>query len=72
MKIIRLYVKGFRSLRDVSWEPEDLNVVIGPNATGKSNLLRLLELISVSARGGPRQVRSEMGRDGALGMGWAC
>jgi predicted ATPase len=39
-------------LKDVSWEPDDLNVIIGPNATGKSNLLRLLELISVSARGG--------------------
>lgn len=52
MKILRLDVKGFRSLREVSWEPEDLNVVIGPNGTGKSNLLRLLEMISVSARGG--------------------
>jgi len=52
MKILRLNAKGFRSLKDVSWEPEDLNVVIGPNATGKSNLLRVLELISISARGG--------------------
>lgn len=52
MKILRLEVKGFRSLKDLRWEPDDLNVVIGPNATGKSNLLRLLELISVSARGG--------------------
>jgi len=52
MKILSLNVKGFRSLKDVSWEPGDLNVVIGPNATGKSNLLRMLELISVSAGGG--------------------
>jgi len=52
MKILRLNTKGFRSLKDISWEPEDLNVVIGPNATGKSNLLRMLELISVSAGGG--------------------
>ncbi len=52
MKILRLNVKGFRSLKDVSWEPEDLNIIIGPNATGKSNLLRMLELISVSAAGG--------------------
>lgn len=52
MKILRLEIKGFRSLKDILWEPDDLNVVIGPNATGKSNLLRLLELISVSARGG--------------------
>jgi len=52
MKILSLNIKGFRSLKDVSWEPGDLNVVIGPNATGKSNLLRMLELISVSAAGG--------------------
>jgi predicted ATPase len=51
MKILRLDINGFRSLKDVSWTPGDLNVVIGPNATGKSNLLRILELISVSAQG---------------------
>jgi predicted ATPase len=51
MKITRLDVEGFRSLRNVSWSPGDLNVIIGPNGTGKSNLLRLMELISVSAQG---------------------
>ncbi|WP_045215808.1 AAA family ATPase [Desulfonatronovibrio magnus] len=51
MKITQLDVEGFRSLRNVSWSPGDLNVVIGPNGTGKSNLLRLMELISVSAQG---------------------
>lgn len=51
MKILRLAVEGFRSLKDVVWEPGDLNVVIGPNGSGKSNLLRLLELISISAQG---------------------
>lgn len=52
MGILRLETSGFRSLKDILWEPEALNVVIGPNATGKSNLLRILELISVSAHGG--------------------
>jgi len=51
MKMLNLHIKGFRSLKDVSWSPGDLNVVIGPNGTGKSNLLRMLELISVSAHG---------------------
>jgi predicted ATPase len=51
MKILRLDIKGYRSLNEVSWTPGDLNVLIGPNGTGKSNLLRLLELISVSAQG---------------------
>lgn len=51
MKILQLDIEGFRSLKKVSWKPGDLNVVIGPNGTGKSNLLRFLELISVSAQG---------------------
>ena len=51
MKIRQLEIKGFRSLKDVSWTPGTLNVVIGPNGTGKSNLLRFLELISISAQG---------------------
>ncbi len=51
MKIEKLKVEGFRSLMSVSWEPSDLNVLIGPNASGKSNLLRLLELAALSAQG---------------------
>ena len=52
MKIIELEVEGFRSLKHVVWKPGDLNVVIGPNASGKSNLLKVLEMLSASARGG--------------------
>src|SRR6266481_1756211 len=51
MKITKLHIEGFRSLHNVSWTPGDLNIIIGPNGTGKSNLLRFLELISVSAQG---------------------
>lgn len=51
MKITQLDIEGFRSLRKVSWLPGDLNVIIGPNGTGKSNLLRFIELISMSAQG---------------------
>ncbi|MBI1760061.1 MAG: AAA family ATPase [Acidobacteria bacterium] len=50
MKIKQLDIAGFRSLKNVSWQPGDLNVVIGQNGTGKSNLLRMLELIAVSAQ----------------------
>ncbi len=52
MKIVKLGVEGFRSLRSESWEPGDLNVLIGPNASGKSNVLRVLEMLGVAARGG--------------------
>ncbi len=51
MKITKLDIEGFRSLRKVSWLPGNLNVLIGPNGTGKSNLLRFIELISISAQG---------------------
>ncbi len=51
MKIKQLDIEGFRSLRKVSWTPGDLNVIIGQNGTGKSNLLRFLELMSLSAQG---------------------
>src|SRR5258708_24940388 len=50
MKIQNLAVKGFRSLADVHWAPGDLNILIGPNASGKSNLLRVFEMLSASAR----------------------
>jgi predicted ATPase len=50
MKILRLDVEGYRSLKKVTWEPGDLNILIGPNASGKTNLINLLELIAVSAQ----------------------
>jgi predicted ATPase len=51
MKITQLTVEGFRSLRQVCWQPGDLNIIIGPNGTGKTNVLRLLELMVASAQG---------------------
>lgn len=51
MKILELHVEGFRSLKNVTWRPESLNVIIGPNGAGKSNLLRLLEMVSVASQG---------------------
>lgn len=51
MRIEQLDIEGFRSFRKASWRPGNLNVLIGPNGSGKSNLLRFLELLSVSAQG---------------------
>lgn len=50
-KIQQIQIQGYRSLKDVTWKPGQLNVVIGPNGTGKSNLLRALELLTGSAMG---------------------
>ena len=51
MGIERLEIKGFRSLRDVVWEPGQLNVLIGLNASGKSNLLDACALLQESVHG---------------------
>src|SRR6185369_14910002 len=51
MGIKGLEIKGFRSLRDVVWEPGRLNVLIGPNGSGKSNLLDACALLKEAAQG---------------------
>jgi predicted ATPase len=50
-RVQKIAINGFRSLKNVDWEPDSLNVVIGPNGSGKSNLLRALEILRESARG---------------------
>jgi predicted ATPase len=59
MAIQKLEVSGFRSLRQATWEPGKLNLLVGPNAGGKSNVLRCLELISQTARGNLAKTMSE-------------
>ena len=44
-------IRGFRTLKDATWKPGSLNVVIGQNGSGKSNLLWALKLLRESARG---------------------
>jgi predicted ATPase len=52
MSIQSLSVKNFRSLKAVEdWRPGPLNVLIGPNASGKSNVLRAIDLLAASAQG---------------------
>lgn len=51
MKLLKLEVEGYRSLKNVTWAPGDLNVLIGPNTGGKSNLLRVLEMLVAAAQG---------------------
>ena len=61
MAIQELQVQGFRSLRDVKWQPGRLNLLVGPNGGGKSNVLRCLELISHAARGELQSTLAEGG-----------
>jgi energy-coupling factor transporter ATP-binding protein EcfA2 len=48
-----LWARDFLSLRDVRVELEKLNVLVGLNASGKSNVVRVLELLTAHARGVP-------------------
>ncbi|NQT14924.1 MAG: AAA family ATPase, partial [Planctomycetes bacterium] len=61
MAIQELCVSGFRSFRDVKWQPGRLNLLVGPNGSGKSNLIRCLELISKVAKGQLERTVSEQG-----------
>src|ERR1700675_908544 len=63
MGIKELEVKGFRSLRHVHWTPGKLNVLIGQNGSGKSNLLRTLDLLHNSAEG---ELTEEILREGGI------
>ncbi len=51
MKLGLLEAQDFRSFQKVRWELGDLNVLIGPNGSGKTNLVILLKLIAQSAQG---------------------
>jgi predicted ATPase len=71
MKIINLEIEGYRSFKSQSWRPGSLNVLIGPNASGKSNLLRVLETLVAAAKGGlGRYIQQEGGIEPILWDGW--
>src|SRR4051812_6541153 len=72
MKILKLEIEGFRSLKSQTWSPGDLNVIIGPNASGKSNLLRVLEMLSTAAQGRlGKYIQNEGGMEAILWDGQA-
>lgn len=65
----QLAVQRFRSLRDFVWSPGPISVLIGENASGKSNVLSALEFLSRSAEGTLRDCVEEWG--GAHRLAWA-
>lgn len=48
----RVIIRNFLSLRDIEIKLGKVNVLIGPNASGKSNIARALQLITKHANGG--------------------
>ena len=44
MKIERIQIKNFKSIKSIKFAPRDINVFVGENDSGKTNILRALEL----------------------------
>ena len=49
-RITRVWARNFRSVADVSLEMDPLTILVGPNASGKSNLLDILRFIKDALR----------------------
>lgn len=69
MRLSRISVRNFRSLRDVSVDLNDLNLFIGANASGKSAILDALRFLSEAIK--TRSFRIAVNsRGGILNMEW--
>lgn len=44
MKIQRVHIENFRSIKELDFFPDDYCVLIGENNSGKTNILRALNL----------------------------
>jgi predicted ATPase len=51
LAITHLHVEGYRSVKDVWLKLERINVLVGPNGCGKSNLYRSMFLLASAAQG---------------------
>lgn len=70
MALTSLHVAGYRSVREVRLRLGRLNVLIGPNGCGKSNLYRAMGLLSAAAAGQlARSLADEGGMPSALWAG---
>src|SRR5258708_15210296 len=59
--LAQLRVKNFRLLRAVEIEFDDLTVLVGPNASGKSTVLEVLDFVTRCAMEGLQQAATAHG-----------
>ncbi len=66
----KVSISGYRSIRSIATELENLNVFVGKNGAGKTNLYRALQLIQSAALGNfAREIAGEGGMESALWAG---
>lgn len=63
MAITDFHTKGYRSIKDLWLKMQPVNVIVGKNGTGKSNLYRAMYLISCAANG---QLASALADEGGI------
>jgi predicted ATPase len=69
MRLSRISIRNYRSLRDINVDLNDLNLFIGANASGKSAILDALRFLSEAIRA--RSFRFPVySRGGILNMAW--
>ncbi len=51
MALTDFHIQGYRSVRDVWLKLKNINVIVGPNGSGKTNLYRGVYLLSTAATG---------------------
>jgi predicted ATPase len=69
LTIKSLHVAGYRSVREVRLKLSRVNVIVGPNGCGKTNLYRALFLLSAAAAG--QLSRTLAGEGGMPSVLWA-
>ena len=48
MKLTKLYIHNYKSFYDTTIELDKMNIVVGENNSGKSNLIDVLEFIHIA------------------------
>ncbi len=66
VRIKKIRLKGFRSIRELDFEARPLNVFIGANGAGKSNLLMFFRMLGWMMKGGGN-FQSFVGLNGGAG-----
>ncbi len=46
MKITRLQIENYKSLKSIDFAPADFSVLVGPNGSGKSNFVDALDFLA--------------------------